>query len=346
MAFVTYSDEQDEWGYLREATFGTAQAVSANFRKVKFPKGTKVELPVVLSDLDLNKGTRQQVNADLHLDNFSGPVRVTVGEFVLELNQAADFLYACLQNRASQGAATAYAKVFKYHLTQQDFTANAGYFFTLAWKSPISANGVLITSCVVKELTISFDKTGTGAQNLVKISNMVILGKKHAVDQTLSGTWVDPGTSYFNSYDFTFKDSDSSTLPILNCSIKMDNGAESQDRDTDGTPKTWFLNFPKGGQMAEFKTWHYAATVASGTTDLTANFNAGTEKNFSIINSIAVGTAGNLKFNWYGKIVSGPPIEAQNRQLIIPVTMQMGHNSVATNNALIVSISDSDDQDT
>ena len=301
-----------------------------------------------MTDLDLNKGTRQQVNADLHLDRVSGPVRVSVGEFVLEKNQAADLLFACLQNRVSQGISP-FAKVFKYNLSQPAFSdspaATAAFWFTLAWKSPISGNGILITSCIVKELTISWDKTSTGAANLVKVSNMVIVGKRYVDDQTLSGTWVDPGTNYYSAWDFTFKHADTTTIPIRSCSIKMDNGAEALDKDTDGSPKSFFLNWPKGGQTAEFKTWHFADTVAAGTTDLIDNFSEGTEKNFSIINSIAVGTAGNLKFNWYGKITAGPPAEAENRQLVIPITMQMGHNSVTTNNALIVDITDSDDQD-
>ena len=190
MAFVTYSDERDSWGYLYEAAFGTPNADNAAFKTIKFPKGVRVETGTTVTNLELNREARQPAATDLYVDDDSGPVRVTVPEFIITKDRLADLLYACLQNKVSEGAATAYAKIFKVNVGGPDFTADAGYFFTLAYKSPITAKDMLIHSCIVKEMTFTLDKSGTGDQNLAKVS-LVILGKKLEINQTLTGTFHD-----------------------------------------------------------------------------------------------------------------------------------------------------------
>lgn len=343
MAFTMYSEEQDEWGYLYESAWGTANADGGAYKRIKFPKGTKIDYPTRLTDLEMNRSVRQTVGSDIHVDNFTGPFRITVPELLVTKDRLADLLYACLQNKVSEGGAAIYLKQFKVHATQPDFTNNAGYFFTLAWDSPVTAKGIKFTSCIVKEMEISFDKGGTGSANLVRIRNLVILAMKASTGVTLSGTWVDQGTTYFNSYDYTYKYNDATAMEWIRFSIKLDNGAEILDRNSDGTPKTFFLNWPKaGGMTAEAVHWYNANTTGT-IVDLLADFVAGTQRLYSIQSSANNSTTGHFKISFYGKITE-PPFSAENKQLMAPVKFQLEHESAATNNLVIIDLADSVDQ--
>ena len=340
MAFVTYSDEQDQWGYLYESTFGTANADSANYKLVKFPKGTKIETGVILTDLEHNRSARQPESADIHVDNYE-PIRITVSDFVISKDRIADFLYACLQNKVSEGAAANYAKVFKANTSQPDFTANAGYFFTLAYIQPVTGKSALITSCIVKEFNFKLDKTGTGDQNLGKVS-MVILGKKLTQAQTLSGTFVAQGTTYYSAHDFTYNYNDATAFPWMSFELKIDNGAEMLDRDTDGTPKSWAVKWGSDWASVDVRHW-YGADATGTVVNLLSDRTAGTTRLNSISTSTAVGTDGNLKFSFYGKLKEDPN-GSENRQMIAPASYKIVHNSISTNDALIVNIADGIDQ--
>jgi hypothetical protein len=248
-----------------------------------------------------------------------------------------------LQNKVSEGGSSHYQKVFKVHLSQPDFTANAGYFFTLAWKGPVTAKHIKFTSCIVKEMTVELDKSGRGDQNLVKITNLVILAKKVSLGSTFSGTWVAQGTNYYNSHDFTFKHADSTTMEWLKCSLKLDNGAEPLDKDSDGTPKTFFLNWPKLGTGQLDATLWYNANTTGTITDLAADYNAGTIHAYSLINSVADSTSGHVKIVVYG-VMNAVPFGSENRQMIAPLSLVLGHNTIATNDLIIATIADGIDQ--
>jgi hypothetical protein len=339
-SFSMYSDEQDEWGYAAETTFGTALADNTNFKKIKFPKGTRVELPIINTDMESNRAARQLDTGDIHTDNFTGPVRITVPEVMLHKTILADMIYACLQNKVSEGGATVYLKSFKCHLSQPDFTANAGFFFTLAWKGPVTAKHIKFTSCIVKSMEIVFDKSGTGANQLVKIRNLEIVGQTYTLACTLSGTWS-AYTTTFNSYDYTLKYDDSTSMEWLRCSIKLDNGAEVLDRTAAGLPKTFFLNWSHN-MIAEVAHWYNANTTGT-IADLMALYAAGTLFRLSIGSSATNSQDGHFKLTFYGRINTSP-YGAENKQLITPYTMQLAHASTTTNDLIIVAVADSVDQ--
>jgi hypothetical protein len=280
------------------------------------------------------------VLADIHVDNYSGPVRITVPEMIAEKVLLGDLLYACLQNRVSEGGSTAYQKVFKCHLTQPDFTAidppTGGYFFSLMYWSPVSAKSFIISSCIVKEMTIEFDKSGRGDQNLVKIKNLVILGQKITTGITKSGTWVAAGTSYYNAHDFSYKYNDATALEWLRCAVKIDNGAEALDKTTDGYPYTWFLNWGANTVNLEATHWYNANTTGTVVTLLT-DYTGGTSRAYSIVSDTADSADGHLKFVIYGKITNFP-LATEDRKITAPVVIQGGHNSTSTNDLIIATI--------
>jgi hypothetical protein len=125
--------------------------------------------------------------------------------------------------------------------------------------------------------------------------------------------------------------------------IKIDNGARPLDQASDGTPKTFYLDWPKpNGLTAEALSWYNANTTGT-IADLLALRSAGTLTQFSMGTSIAVGTDGNLKATFYG-ILDKDPQGTENRQMTVPISLLLAHNSAATNDAIIVNISDAIDQ--
>lgn len=339
MAFVVNSNELSRIGIAREATFGTAIAQDQGFTELFVPKGVRVDPNVKKSDLDLNRASRVQHSADIFNDNFTGPVLVNIPELICSIDIAAMLIYGVTQSQVSQGlVGTAYSKVYKMHASQPDFTANAGFFFTLAWRGPVSGKHIQVASCIVKKLTIDFDKTGTGDAVLVKFKNVEILGKKMTQSKTYSGTWTAQGSTRFNAYAFTYTDitGSNTALPWQKCSITLDNGAEVLDRDSDGSLKTYFLNPPKPGIVVVEVSHFYNADTA-GTIDMLSRMAAGTVVN-SKISTGSADTTGFFDISWQG-VSDGNPQGDDGRKMIVPVKWVCGNTSTNAD-AVIITLAD------
>jgi len=343
MAFQVHSSELSRFGYSLEATWGTPIADAGAFKEVFFPKGIRIDPAVTKEDLDLNRSSRIQHLDDIFPDTFSGPVLISADEMIVTKDRVADFLFAVTQNRVSQGAATAYQKVFKMNSSQPDFTADAGMFFTLGWRGPVTAKHIKITSCIVRKLSIELDKSSPGISNLVRFRNVEIIGKKLAQGSTFSGTWTAAdGTLRFNPHAFTYTDvTDGTALPFHRCLITLDNGAEPLDRDTDGTPKTFFLNPPKlGAVMVEATHWYNADTTGT-VRDFIAGLIANTQVN-SKIETGSTGVDGFFSFDWKG-VIDGNPQGEEDRKMIVPVKWICGDTGSAED-AITITIADSIEQ--
>ena len=337
MAFTIYTDEQSRIGYSRESTFGTPIADGGAFKEMIVPRGVFIDPVVVKSDLDQNRSSRVIQLADLFNDNFTGPVLCTVPEMICTKDRFADMLFACTQNKVSEGlTGVGFSKVFNLHSSQPDFTANAGYFFTLGWRGPVAAKHLKITSCIVRKMEIDIDKSATGEKNLVYLKNVEIIGKKLATGSTFSGTWTAPAIAgVFNSHAFVFTDiTNSNATPAwLKFNLKLENGAKALDRDTDGTPKTWYLDPPRIG-MASIHMEHWYNGDAA-TRDFLAALVGNTNLNAKLVTGTA-DTNGYLSINWYG-VVQGNPQSSDNKQMMTPVDYILGD---AGGLALTVTVAD------
>ena len=341
MAFSMFSDEQDQFGYLVETTFGSANADNAAFKQILFPKGTKIEPFVQLSDLGNDRSARQQVLSDLHVDNYSGPVQITVPEFPLTLDRVADILYGVLQNKTAE-TGDPFAKTFKVHLSQPDFTADAGFFFTLAWKGPVASKHHKVAGCIWKDITIKWDKSGKGDQNLVKVSGTIV-GRAFTTGSNLTGTWVAQGTTRYNSHDFSFKYADTTAMEWLTATLKIDNGAEPLYKTAAGLPKTWALKWPHGGITFDIGSWYNANTTGT-IVDVVADYIAGTARAYSILTSTTPTLTGGLKAVFYGILNKDPQDLASNKEMRLSLSWLCGHNNTTTNDLIIVTCTDGVDQ--
>ena len=338
MSFTIYTDEQSRLGYSRESAFGTPIADAGAFKELIAPRGVRVDPVVIKSDLDLNRSSRVMNLNDIFNDNFTGPVLCTIPELICTQDRFADLLYSCLQNRVSEGAVgTGYSKVFNLHASQPDFTANAGYFFTLGWRGPVTAKHIKFTSCIVRKMEIDIDKSGTGEKALVYLKNIEIIGKKIAQGCTFSGTWTATTMSgVYNSHAFAFTDitNTNATPAWLKFSLKLENGAKQLDRDTDGTPKIWFLDPPHLTQATVEMTHWYNGDAT--TRDFIAALIANTQLNAKLTAG-TVDTTGYVNINFYG-IVDGNPSASDNKQMVIPVKYIVG--DITGNLGLTITVCD------
>jgi hypothetical protein len=337
MAFLPYSDEQHKFCYAREATFGTPIALDQAFKGLTVQRGEFVDLGINKSNLDQNRVSRILAIEDLYHDNYSGPILYRFST-ILTKGRAADLLYLVCQNRVSQGGSTAYAKIFRMHATQPDFSANAGCFVTGIWNSPIAAKDIRLTSGILRSLTITWDKEGTGVSNLVKASGEFIF-QKYEVDQTYTGTVTEMDiTTAWEAHDFTvgLLTTGVGTLTPTNwakASVTIANNATALDKNSSGLPANYFLN-PGDGMKCSAEFWYTTAYLG-----LLADYATGG----NVILSIGVGSVGtdpNLGFTISGKIIN-TPLASANGQMRIPIELQVGNVTAAGTNACDVSISDS-----
>ncbi len=330
MSFTINSSELSRFGYSRESTFGTPIADNGAFKEIIVPRGINIDPAVVKSDLDQNRDSRIFHLADSHNDTFTGPVTMTIPEMICTKDRFCDMLYAVTQNRVSEGlVGTGYSKVFNMHSSQPDFTANAGYFFTLGWRGPVTAKHIKVTSCIVKSLEIDIDKTVSGEKEMIYLKNIVIIGKKMAQASTFSGTWTPPamsGVYYPHAMVFTDITNTNATPAWSKFSLKIDNGAVIKDRDTDGTAKTYFLNPPKPDAVTIHMEHWYNGDAA--TRDFLAALIADTNLNAKLQTG-TVDTDGYIQIAWFGVVVGNPNPKEDDKQMITPVDYRVGDTVAA-----------------
>lgn len=339
MAFTITSDEKGKWYYAPEATFGTAIAMSAtSWKEVKFAKTEYPAMGVQVDNLDNNRASRVYTLADRYVDNFSGPAEVSFS-MPMTIDRVSDFLYGVTQYRVSQGAGSAYQKVFKAHASQPDFTANAGYFFSLLWvpQEFTTTRCVRYTSCILRNLNITLGK-GKGQANIARMSG-TILAKKVEIDQNFSGSGTAQGTTWIRALDFT------PTLTLVasggdvefapnwrEFTLSIDNGAVGVDLDSSGNPVTYYLN-PGMGLKATLGIW-------LDTNSYEALYS---RRNGSAITLIlskgSDGVTGYHRMAVKGYLASDPLTSGDGQQHV-NIDLQLGDLTAAAADALVYTIAD------
>jgi hypothetical protein len=324
-----------------ETTFGTPIALSGTaYKAIEFQKGQFFDLGINKSNLQLNRSSRLLSLVDLFHDNFSGPVGYTF-ETYCSKDRIADFLYMVTQLKVSEGAVgTGYSKVFRMHASQPDFTANAGAFCTMIWDSPESGKDARFTSGILRDLTLTMDKSGTGESNLVKMSGTFIF-KKYEVDQTYSGTAAARNIALaYKAHEFamdlTFNAVGINDGQWERFSLTLANNAIGLDKDANGYPVTYFLN-PADSLKASLEVW-YTGVYTNALTD----FAAGNTVALTMTKG-TVDTDGYFLISLNGKITNNP-FSSGNSQLRVPIELQLGNTTAALTDGCTLTVADAIDQ--
>ena len=332
MAFVLHSDEKSRFYYGLETTFGTPLALSGTaYKELVIQKGQFIDLGLSKTNLNQNRASRVPTLVDQFHDNFSGPIGLQFEAYATR-DRLRDLLHLVTQNRVSLGAGPAYQALFRMHASQPDFTANAGAFATMIWKSPETGKDIRLTSGVLRELTISLDKQSIGESNLVKLSGLWLF-KKYEIDQTFTGTAAAQDISQrFLSHAFNLNLS-SLSIDSANCSrfsLTLRNNAVGIDRDTSGNPFTYFLTPDITSSMELWYTGSYvnAFTAASAGTTLGFTLSTGANNVIGYFAIVANGT------------ITNTPIGTGGGQQRIPIELQLGNTTAAGTDGCDVTIAD------
>lgn len=189
MALPTFSNEQVRVGFLKQALWGTAEAVGANFKQVSSENVDPT------FDIKRRDGRQQRGLIAPHIDdlafdeNGAMPTLILAGD--VRKTELAWWLWAVIQNVAEE-VSTPFVKTFTAPDAFPDFDDDAGAFFTIARDLPPSASGQRFKDMVGRSLTLTWDAETDRLQfNL----EMVGLGAS-TVGDTFGGTWAREAASF------------------------------------------------------------------------------------------------------------------------------------------------------
>ena len=340
MSFTIYSDERHKWLYQPETTFGTAIAMSSTgFKELIHAKAEFPSFGVTHDFLPINRSSRVLALTDIYTDNFSGPATFSLS-LPVSLDRVADLVYMVTQNRVSLAGTTPYQKVYRPHASQPDFTANAGWFGTFVWV-PLdqTAASVRFTSCVARSLTLNFSKEGTGVSNIVQ-ATINLVAKKVEVNQNYTGSSAAQGSNWINPYSFTAAltlpdsggDTEIASANWRRFTLTLDNGATAVDKDTDGTPKSWFLN-PDRGYRASLGLWYDTDTKSA-----LYSLRQGSIVTLTVSKGSA-GVAGYYNVATKG-IITTDPLSSSGAQMHMNLDLQLGNSTASGTDGCTLTIAD------
>jgi len=335
MPFIIHSDESHRFYYGMESTFGTALGLSAATKELVIERGQFVDLGIGKTFLDLNRQSRIPTIGNFFHDNFTGPVGLGFNSYGTK-DRLADLLYLVTQNRVSQGAVgTGHQKIFRPHASQPDFTLNAGAFATGIWKSPAGLD-VRLTSGILRELSLTFQKGAAGEANLIKVGGMWLF-KKYELPVTYTGMPAVQDISLaYRAHAFVLSIGSMSINPAnwSRFTLNIRNNAVGIERDSSGNPVTYFLNPGENALTVSGEFW-YNTTYGLALT----HFAAGTTFTFGLSTG-TINTDGYINITGNGKFFPGTTPAATENQIRMPFEATLGNTVDGATDALDFTIAD------
>ena len=242
---VVYSSKQVKLGLAEESTFGTAIADNAafiqyaEFDSVSVDYGLTQEVPI------RNRGIRMPYEDDLYTSQTGKERTITISGLVLRLKDAAELLYAVTQS-VTESATTPYQKAYNVDWTAQpDFSANAGFFCTIALWKQINGYHEKFTSCVAKSLSMKYD--GVGGDGRVVCDIEFITGFPVAETSTFSGTWTVNSQNYIDGHQFGTKTVAGNDVVLYSWDLSINNNAVRVGNDSSGQCQTYAIGVGGNG---------------------------------------------------------------------------------------------------
>lgn len=179
---MIYTSKDKRYAIAQQTTFGTAIADSAAFVELDC-QPFEINPDIRTLEGEGSHGIRAKNASDVQLHGHGAMPSVQL-QGVAKKNELDWHVAAFFQN-ASEGATTPYSKTFTFPATQPDFSADAGYFFTLISRNPDASKSQKITDMIAKSLELNIDMGG------VLMYSVELVGRG-AVGRTSdpSGTWT------------------------------------------------------------------------------------------------------------------------------------------------------------
>jgi len=226
MAIVNYTSRN--WGlkFIKESTFGTPISVaSGSWITLPTEAMPKIEGDVSHEDLMLTDTNRIKDTSELYTStNNSSPTITFSTPYRREL---AGYLIAGAMQTTTPGNVlntTPYAHTWTLNSTQPDFSANAGYFFTVCLTNPITGEDELLTSCILSSLAIVIVPPAKGKANLVMLEGTFWSPFARTFNNTFSATPSTPSTNFMLSSKFKITNAGGAiSYPIRSARIEIIN---------------------------------------------------------------------------------------------------------------------------
>lgn len=239
---VKLLSKQSRVGILKQANWATPQGASANFRTLYYNAGSVNPNPDVQKD-EYNTMSANGIHSEderTYNDNTSGLPTISFAGVADKYTLAAH-LVAAMQGVA-EDAGTPFSKALTCGgLTGPiDFSADAGFLHTIAFDINASADdGQILENAILETFNFNIEFNSRGIARLPQISG-TWKGNNLLVEQTLSGTWVDPGITPYNTTDlfapvtFTVDSVNYAAQCIRRFEIAINNSVSSNCKTTGG----------------------------------------------------------------------------------------------------------------
>lgn len=301
---VTYSSKEVQIGIVQEATFGTVMADATNFNGIVSAAEPGINI-AEFDEITIEPGLTQVIEPryrekplkysdDVFTSQTGGTRVITISGIVARRIDIAEFLYAFFQN-VTEGAVTPYTKTYEFQAGRVAFSANAGYFCTIAVKNQITGDDEKYVSCICSELKFSSDNVGGDGR--LRMDAIFISGFSISENATLSGTFVPSTQNYFDFNKPTVKQINSLDLVLYKWEINFKNNAKRVSNDFNGDAEEYFYNNPMEA------TWSLTTKYDANTQALKTDYLAGTKRSLQIATGSA-GVAGHLDFDFDENILT------------------------------------------
>ena len=188
MAIVktSHSPLESYIAFAEESAFGTAIADDQVFTILDtVSQDTPPFVPADFVDEDpRNNGTNISDVGDYFRTTNGLWQRYTLPEIIAPSDVLAHLWYAVAQG-VSEAVGAPYVKTYTLNGTgDPDFSANAGYFFTLLIKNAIASQSQKLTSCIAESITVTFDQEQGGR---ARVSGTFLTGQGFSETSNPSG---------------------------------------------------------------------------------------------------------------------------------------------------------------
>lgn len=250
MTYVIQSRHESRIGIKEASTWGTAASAGDAFKELPndpgavFDKGVNLRRPdrSWASNVAAQPGHRIPDIKDINNDIKGAAPTIPISGNV-RLADLADLLYLVMQDVTEGAGAGVFLKQFQPHVTQPDFTANAGMFCSVCSRHSIASNSELMGDAIIRDLTLTLSPDANEGR-LHYSANFVGRG---AVLNTFnpSGTWTRVAETYFYFHDIGTFLLAATPVDIFSIELTISNNAVPAGVEVGGTGDFATFNFPK-----------------------------------------------------------------------------------------------------
>ena len=305
MTLVNYTSRN--WGlkFAKESTFGTAIAVTAGTNGwITLPTESMPSIDGDVSHEDLMLTDTDRIQSSTSIYTSTNNSIPTVKFSTPYRRELAGYLIAGAMQTASPGNVlntTPYAHTWTLNTTQPDFTANAGYFYTVCLTGPIAGEDQLLTSCILSDLAIVITPPAKGKANLVMLEGTFWSPFARTFGNTFAATPSTPSTNFMLASKFKVTNSGGSTsYPIRSARIEI--ASNPFKIPTGGTAATIGFNIPFA--QPKMKVSFYYNDYTKG---FISAMQSGTiQSSIIVTNSVATTSMESLVATTYARITNDP----------------------------------------